>query len=154
MEQLNWVDWATLPPMALMALTMLGVFWFLWKLSQGYATIQANALKAGSEAIERAIDALKDTQAESRVFYTSKLEDMRSGMRVLEDRMRELDEQLEDKNHRIEDLERENKRKDARIQELEEEVGILRKRLDEKSKPRSKPLAKGKGATVVPGADK
>lgn len=154
MDDISRIDWATLPPMALMAVTMLGVLWFLWKSSQGYATIQANALKAGADAIERAIDALKDTQAESRIFYTAKLEDMRAGMRLLEDRMRDLDEQLEDKNHRIEDLERDNKRKDARIQELEEEVDILRKRLDEKTKPRTKPLAKGKGASAVPGADK
>ena len=136
MEGLDNLDWAALPPMALLVIALISVLWFVWRSMQITKDMQHNALQTGSQATIEALKAFRETQAEARLFYTSKLEDMRAGVRLVEDRVRDLEEQVEDKNHRIEDLEREGKRKDARINELEEEIAVLRKRLDEKSKPK------------------
>jgi predicted nuclease with TOPRIM domain len=142
------IDWASLPPMALLAVTLIVALAFLWKTAQIGKEMQSNALAAGSQATIEALKAFRETQAESRIFYMDKLEVVQTNMRAVKDEMRELKEQLDEKNSRIEDLERENKNKTTRIAELEEEVNALRKRLDEKTK--GKPRAsKGKGAPIA-----
>ncbi len=84
---------------------------------------QANIVAAGTRAVETAVRAMQETQTQSREFYVTKLEDMRAGMHLLEQRIQELEDQVEDKNKRIEELEQENKR-------LHEEIDTLRRRMN------------------------
>lgn len=149
MEGFSSIDWAALPPMALLSLTLIAVLAFVWRAMQITKDMQKNALETGSQATVEALKAFRETQAEQRMFYTEKLENMRAGVRLVEDRVRDLEEQLEDKNQRIEDLERDNKRKDTRITELEEEINVLRKRLDEKSRPKQRVTKSKRGDSAA-----
>src|SRR5689334_17160975 len=102
MDGINVNEWAALPPMALLSLTLIAVLVFVWRALQIAKEMQKNALDTGNQSTIEALKAFRETQSEQRTFYTAKLEDMRLGMRVLEDRMRDLEDQVEDKNHRIE----------------------------------------------------
>lgn len=136
MPGLNASDFATLPPMTLLAVTLITVLWFVWQQMKISKEMQRNALEAGNQGTIEALKAFRETMTDQRTFHAKEVESTNARVRLVEERMRDLEEQLEDKNDRISDLEREGKNKDRRIEELEEEVRQLRERLNEKTKPK------------------
>lgn len=127
MEPINTIDWAQMPAMALLVIGIIALAFYTYKSTQVSATTQAAAIQAGTEAVSKALEAMKAAQVESREFYLGKLEDMRSRVRLLEDRVRELEEQVEEKNQRIEELERENRQLHAEIDDLRRQLTETRK---------------------------
>lgn len=109
--------------------------------------IEANAKREAAEAQAKittiAFDALQETMRESRRHADERFDAMAAGNRLLEDRVRTLERQLEERDERIEELERENK-------SLHDEIGILRKRLDNKQDRKAKKTEKGGDSNATP----
>lgn len=93
------------------------------------AEAQAKVVESGTNAVEIAVKSMQETQQQSRIFYVDKLEDMRSGMSLLEDRVRTLENEVENKDRRISDLERENQELRDDNQTLHKEIDTLRGKL-------------------------
>lgn len=159
MNGIEAIDWATLPPMALMTLAMsIGVV-IVWRMMLVTKDMQKNALESGTTAVAASLNAFKDTMSEiretarrdsveTRTFYTTKLEDMRAGVRLVEDRVADLEKQLEDRDRRIAELERINERVERENKELRDRVAELEK-LNAKPKAArknaKKPISAGAG---------
>ena len=122
MEQFNSLDWSQMPAMALLVIGIISLAYYTYKSTQVSATTQATAIRAGTEAVSKALEAMRTAQNESREFYVGKLEDMRSRVRLLEDRVRELEEQVDEKDRRVEELERENRRLQGEIDDLRRQL--------------------------------
>ncbi len=86
---------------------------------QTFATLQEKSFAAAADAVKQAVEAMTRTQAQSREYYVGKLEDMRAGMKILEERIDDLEEEVKDKDKRIEELERENGRLHRELDALE-----------------------------------
>lgn len=87
---------------------------------------QSNIVAAATKSVETAVKAMQDTQAQSREFYVSKLEDMRTGMKILEDRIADQDKLISDLQEQVMEEKKRGADKDKRIAELEREVASLR----------------------------
>lgn len=86
---------------------------------------QVIATEGVSKTVEIAISGMREVMIEQRKFNAERIDNMLSGMKLLEDRIRDLEEQIDDKDKRIVELELENER-------LHHEVNTLRLRVDKK----------------------
>lgn len=99
---------------------------------QGLEAVQERAM----DAVRLAVESMKQAQTESRAYYMEKMEAMRSGLSIVEGRVRDLENQLEDKDRRIKEqeerireLERENADKDKVIEGMQGEMAELKRKL-------------------------
>lgn len=89
------------------------------------SNVVSESVKSTSQGFSDAIRTLKDSQAEQRAFYISKLEDVGKEMVRLDNRVKQLESEVEDRDHRIEDLEKENRTLREEADALRVEVGRL-----------------------------
>ena len=81
--------------------------------SDALAEMQTQAIRAATDAFEKAMSAVTESMAESRVFYVERLNEALQGSRALEARIQTLEDQLAERDRRIKELE-------AQVQRLTE----------------------------------
>jgi len=121
---------------------------------QGLESVMDRAM----DAVRMSVDAMERAQSQSRTFYIEKLEAMRSGLSLVEDQVRDLKNQLEDKEARIKEqearireLERENADKDKIIEDMQGEMAELKRKLALKEARKAKREATNT-AVIAPAA--
>jgi CHASE3 domain sensor protein len=110
--ELGNIDWANLPTAISFGLLLIAALYLIWQIAKVSAQTQTAALSTGETAVVKAIGVLSDQIVEERSFHSKRYD-------ILDDRVRELQSQLADRDRRIKDLEAENARLRNRIEELE-----------------------------------
>lgn len=116
--------------------------------SEAMASVQTQAIKASTEAIEKAMNAMSQAMLETSKYHIQRLDDMRLGMTTLERRVDEVEEdnaKLREENQKLRD---ELKERDQKVRDLEKEIETLRQRLDRRLKKEATNEAK---TPAVPG---
>ena len=93
------------------------------RISQANTEANSQANHASSAAFTEAIRTLKDGQEGQRLFYLAKVDDLRTEMGQLRDRVRELEAENDRKDQRISELERENGELRLEVRRLQARVG-------------------------------